>query len=112
MNKKGFYFFIGIMLFVLIGNVYAVSTRDGKRKFKKYCYKKCHKYEENILITPTYFTKEQWNDLFKNNHKKLKDVHINGEFNKLKKLKNKHYENMRMYLIKHSLDSEQPEVCG
>ncbi len=110
MKKFLFYFTCLLVLLFLVGNAYAASTRAGKRKFKKYCYKKCHKHGE-IIITPTYYTSEQWDELFKDNYEKLKEIHINGELDNLR-LKPKHYNNIRVYLKKHSLDSEQPETCG
>jgi hypothetical protein len=90
----------------------AASTRDGKRKFRKYCYKKCHNGDKAELIEPTIKTKEQWIALFNNNHEGLKEAHPNGELEQIKKLKTKHYENIKRFLIKHSADSEQPETCG
>lgn len=90
----------------------AASTRDGKRKFKKYCYKKCHNGDDAEEIQPTYMTIAQWKDLFKSNNEVLKELHPDNELDKVKKLKKKHYKNMEKYLIKHAIDSEQPETCG
>ena len=109
--KKALFYIVSVLLFfVLISSAYAASSRDGKRKFKKYCYKKCHKHGD-IVITPNYMTSEQWIEYFKNNHEKLKEAHPNGELEHLK-LKKKHYNNIIQFLITHALDSEQPDTCG
>ena len=110
MKKVLFYFILVLSIFVLFGNAFAANSRDGKRKFKKYCYKKCHKHGD-VVITPNYMTSEQWKEYFKDNHEKLKEAHPNGELDNLN-LKEKHYKNIIKFLLRHALDSEQPETCG
>ncbi|KAA0258929.1 hypothetical protein FHQ18_02995 [Deferribacter autotrophicus] len=113
--KKRFFilFLISTLIFTAVINAYAVNQRAGKRKFKKYCHKKCHsgKNKDIPYITPSSFTIDQWKLYFNNNMKKLKDVHKNGELDSIK-LKPKHYKNIEAFLTNHGLGSFEPESCN
>jgi hypothetical protein len=112
--KKSFIIFILFITSISIfaSTVMAASTRVGKRKFKKYCLKKCHNGDDAEVIDPTHMTITQWETFFENNQMELKEAHPNGELNKIKKLKPSYYKSIEQFLVKHAADSEQPETCG
>ncbi|MGA1845556.1 hypothetical protein [Deferribacter abyssi] len=113
MSKKLFIvLLVSALIFTTVMNAYAVNQRAGKRKFKKYCHKKCHngKFKNIPYITPSSLTTEQWKLFFTNDMKKLKRVHKNGELDSIK-LKPKHYKNIEAFLINHGLGSFEPESC-
>ncbi|MGA1862455.1 hypothetical protein OWM07_06190 [Deferribacter thermophilus] len=101
-----------ILIFSLISSSYALSQRDGKRKFKRYCHKECHDGDKKGIpvITPSTYTIEQWKYFFQDNMKRLRSFHKNGELDNLK-LKEKHWKNMEAFLTNHGLGSFEPESC-
>lgn len=111
-NPIIFALIVTIGITFILTDAMAASTRDGKRKFKKYCLKQCHNDDDAETIEPTSMTMAQWEELFDNKHELLKEEHLNNELDSVKKLKSKHYKNIEKYLIKHAIDSEQPETCG
>ncbi|MBZ4643213.1 MAG: hypothetical protein PWQ25_927 [Deferribacteres bacterium] len=113
MKQKLMFLTVFMMVLIMVASSFAANTRDGRRKFKKYCYKECHR--GNIdgvkVITPNSYTGGQWLEMFKNNRATLKRYHKNNELDKID-LSEKVYENIREYLKDHGLDSDTPETCG
>ncbi|MBC7197211.1 MAG: cytochrome c [Deferribacterales bacterium] len=113
MKKSITLFFVLVMVALMVTSAFAANSRDGRRKFKKYCYKECHKgnLEGVKVITPMSYTGAQWLSMFNNDMAGLKRYHKNGELEKIN-LSDKVYENIRVYLKDHGLDSDTPETCG
>lgn len=111
---KRFVIFSVVMAVIFVSAVaFAANSRDGRRKFKTYCFKKCHsgKIENVKTITPNSYTSSQWLSIFSNNMQNLKKYHLNNELEDLN-FKRETFDNIREYLKDHGLDSDTPETCA
>lgn len=111
--KKFVILSVVIFVFCITATAFAVNSKDGRRKFKTYCFKKCHsgKLENVKNITPNSYTSSQWINIFNNNMQNLKRFHRNNELEELN-FKRETFDNIREYLKDHGLDSDTPETCS
>ncbi|MGA1846464.1 hypothetical protein OWK30_05130, partial [Deferribacter abyssi] len=59
-------------------------------------------------LAPSSKTQDQWKNIFKNNRSYLMSIHKRNDFDKLNETD---WEKIKVFVINHAYDSNQPENC-